>query len=291
MPPIAPHPTATPSLSAPKVEPNLFEPIDPQTAFAQNMARPILANGLTVAAPFAFPPKTSETTKHQALDCLSQAIYYEAGNQGAQGMRAVAQVVLNRVRSPLFPHSVCAVVYQGSQLPTGCQFTFTCDGSLLRRPMPSGWSRVRAIAEAALHGSVEPSVGTATNYHTVYVVPYWAETLQKIAMVGQHLFYRLPGRLGTRAGFTSPYLGEELNASSIPLIETAGGTTLDAKIDEGHGGMPAVGGSPRALQADNAGALAVEGPSAPIYADMHRGRLKIDDSRHGLTDPRGTPAP
>ena len=77
----------------------------------------------------------------QALECLASAVYYEAGNQDDDGERAVAQVVLNRVRHPAFPASVCGVVYEGSTRPTGCQFTFTCDGSLYRQPDADGWRR------------------------------------------------------------------------------------------------------------------------------------------------------
>ena len=86
----------------------------------------------------------------QALNCLASAVYYEAGNQDADGERAVAQVVLNRVRHPAFPASVCGVVYQGSTRPTGCQFTFTCDGSLNRQPDADGWRRAIEVAAGAL---------------------------------------------------------------------------------------------------------------------------------------------
>src|SRR5213075_2579568 len=120
----------------------------------------------------------------QALECLASAIYYEAGNQDENGERAVAQVVLNRVRHPAFPASVCGVVYQGSTRATGCQFTFTCDGSLARAPERSAWNRAREVAKAALAGFVQPAVGNATHYHANYVAPYWAPTLAKTAVIG-----------------------------------------------------------------------------------------------------------
>lgn len=91
------------------------------------------------------------------------------------GQAAVAQVVLNRVRHPAFPGTVCGVVYQGSQRKTGCQFTFTCDGSLTRRTMSqSAWQRARAIAANTLSGNVNSTVGLATHYHTNWVYPYWS---------------------------------------------------------------------------------------------------------------------
>ena len=120
-----------------------------------------------------------------ALDCLTQAVYYEAGFESEAGKRAVAQVVLNRVRHPAFPKSVCGVVYQGSERTTGCQFSFTCDGSLARIPARTAWGSARQVAQSALSGWVERSVGTATHYHANYVVPYWASSLDKIVQIGR----------------------------------------------------------------------------------------------------------
>ena len=71
--------------------------------------------------------------RRRALLCLTQAVYYEAGFEPLEGRRAVAQVVLNRMRHPAFPKSVCGVVYQGARDPV-CQFSFVCDGSLYRAP-------------------------------------------------------------------------------------------------------------------------------------------------------------
>jgi hypothetical protein len=129
----------------------------------------------------------------RSLECLSQAIYYEARSQSDDGQRAVAQVVLNRVRHPAFPNSVCGVVYQGSGRSTGCQFTFTCDGSITNWIEPHAWERARRIAEAALGGSVYRPVGLATNYHTTAIHPYWAPSLTPQTIVGSHIFYRRPG--------------------------------------------------------------------------------------------------
>ena len=89
------------------------------------------------------------------------AIYYEAASQSDEGQAAVAQVVLNRLRNPLFPKSVCGVVFEGSKLNTGCQFSFTCDGSLARRPSPDAWNRAQTVAARALNGYVVKGVGEA----------------------------------------------------------------------------------------------------------------------------------
>src|SRR5207253_7963289 len=114
-----------------------------------------------------------------ALRCLTQAIYYEAANEPETGKRAVAQVVINRMRHPAYPKSVCGVVYEGANAAV-CQFSFTCDGALLRAPAQRQWAESRAVAEAALAGNVLPEVGSATNYHADYVLPRWAFTLGKI---------------------------------------------------------------------------------------------------------------
>lgn len=145
----------------------------------------------------------------RALDCLTKAVYYEANNQSDDGQRAVAQVVLNRVRDRAFPSSVCGVVYQGSTRSTGCQFTFTCDGSLSRRPSQAGWDRARAVASSALAGSVYAPVGSATFYHANYVSPWWANSMDKVATVGAHIFYRWRGGMENALAFKQPYSGSE----------------------------------------------------------------------------------
>jgi len=149
-----------------------------------------------------------------ALKCLTQAIYYEAANEPLQGKRAVAQVVLNRLKHPAYPNSVCGVVYEGVNQPV-CQFSFTCDGSLLRTPMARQWNESRDVARAALAGSVEPSVGSATHYHADYVLPRWAYTLAKIEKIGAHIFYRFPGGAGSQRAFSDHWTGREF----IPQID------------------------------------------------------------------------
>lgn len=160
-----------------------------------------------------------------ALRCLTQAVYYEAANEPLRGRRAVAQVVLNRMRHPDYPNTVCGVVYQGAERTTGCQFSFTCDGSLLRKPMAGPWTEAQDVARAALAGYVEPSVGTATYYHADYVLPKWAFQLDKIEQVGRHIFYRLPGRWGGSSAFQNRYGGFE----RIPELNFA---ALRARAEE-----------------------------------------------------------
>jgi hypothetical protein len=150
---------------------------------------PIFAAG--GAEPFSAPQDRGSFDR--ALQCLTEAIYYEARSEADEGQRAVAQVVLNRVRHPSYPNSVCGVVYQGSHRRTGCQFTFTCDGSIGSYIDGSAWARAQRIAASAMRGSVYRPVGLALNYHTTAIRPYWAPSLVRQAVIGAHIFYRRPG--------------------------------------------------------------------------------------------------
>ncbi len=145
----------------------------------------------------------------RAQECLATAIYYEAASESVAGQSAVAQVVLNRVAHSAWPGTVCGVVFQGSARRTGCQFSFTCDGSLARRPSRGGWERASRIARAALAGAVYEPVGLSTHYHTLAVSPYWAPSLARTTVIGAHVFYRWPGAAGQRAAFAFNHRGGE----------------------------------------------------------------------------------
>jgi hypothetical protein len=187
--------------------PNLLRPISPEEAVRENAERPFVQRPDSPASRFVL--HTDAVDRDRALICLAQAIYYEAAGEGEDGERAVAQVVLNRMRHPGYPASVCGVVYQGTDRGTGCQFTFTCDGSLLRTPVASLWARARKIAEQALDGKVFAPVGHATHYHADYALPYWADSLDKSVQIGRHIFYRLPSVLGDGRSFFQHYAGKE----------------------------------------------------------------------------------
>jgi hypothetical protein len=176
-----------------------------QQAQIINAALPFASGPLHSARRFVLTG--SDLDQRRALLCLTQAVYYEAGYEPIEGRRAVAQVVLNRLRHPAFPKSICGVVYQGAGTGT-CQFTFVCDGALYRKPAIDAWRAAQAIARAALAGYVETSVGEATHYHADYVAPRWAPLLAKVAEIGQHIFYRWPGSWGQPAAFTGRYVGE-----------------------------------------------------------------------------------
>ncbi|HYG48945.1 MAG TPA: cell wall hydrolase [Allosphingosinicella sp.] len=160
------------------------------------------------AEPFVLG-RRSERDIDASLQCLTAAVYYEARSESPEGQRAVAQVVLNRVRHPAFPKTVCGVVYQGSNRRTGCQFSFTCDGSLRARREPAAWARARHVAATALAGGVYGPVGVATHYHTTAIRPWWAASLRRAVTVGSHIFYRWRGDWGDPKSFRRPYLAAE----------------------------------------------------------------------------------
>ena len=225
------------ALAALAPEQQALQPISRQAAIALNDAIPFSTAPIPAAAPFVLAA-ADQHDHDRAVECLAQAIYYEAGGDTVDDQRAVAQVVLNRVRHPLFPKTVCGVVFQGSQLRTGCQFTFTCDGSMVRATEARAWARAQAMASAALSGAVFAPVGYATHFHTPWVAPYWAPTLEKIAQVGGHLFYRWPGGAGTPRAFTARYAGGEMLSANTgddagPPAPAAGPgpTTLSSPSD------------------------------------------------------------
>lgn len=191
-------------------------PALPVTAAAATAA--IRADAGTVAAaPFSMV-RASAVDRSRALECLTAAIYYEAASEPDAGQSAVAQVILNRVRHPAFPASVCGVVYQGSER-SGCQFSFACDGAMARIPARTAWARAARHAAMALAGYVYAPVGLATHYHTYAVTPAWNRSLVMTDVVGAHLFHRWKGFWGTRAAFAQVYRGgEPMPGPHAPLV-------------------------------------------------------------------------
>jgi len=201
------------AVAVPAPPPLIVRQLPPDQALKINQTIPLATGPNPAAAPFAF--SGNGAARKRALECLASAVYYEAGSQDDDGERAVAQVVLNRVRHPAFPASICSVVFEGSTRPTGCQFTFTCDGSLYRQPDLAGWRRAYKVAQLALAGYVYAPVGYATHYHADYVVPYWAPTLSKNAIIGAHIFYRWAGGWGRPAAFAKNYSGREPDVAAL----------------------------------------------------------------------------
>lgn len=265
--------------------PAAMRPLDAQAARAWNRAVPVQLQAGPSAA--SFMARLSDVSDYQrSLACLTAAVYYEAGNEPADGQIAVAQVVLNRVRHPAFPNTVCGVVFQGSERSErqlGCQFSFTCDGSLRRKPNESSWARARAVADAALHGQVFAPIGWATHYHADYVVPYWAASLVKVATVGAHIFYRS----SAQGAFTARYRGGE------PAVAWLGeqGSAMPAAAARPGGDPVDVAPSERPViivKPDAASASASAAAPAPANAPANATPTTASPSRWIVA---GTPAP
>jgi spore germination cell wall hydrolase CwlJ-like protein len=128
--------------------------------------------------------------------CLAEAVYFEARSEPVEGQAAVAQVILNRVKSGLYPSSICGVVYQNRHRHLACQFTFACEGKSLRIRDTESWERATRVASAVLEGRTYlADVGGATHYHANYVRPSWSRRLKKMDVIGRHIFYKLkPGQ-------------------------------------------------------------------------------------------------
>lgn len=207
------------------------------------------------------------------LECLTQAVYYEARGEGRAGMQAVAQVVLNRARHGAFPRTVCGVVYQGASRRTGCQFSFTCNGAMRRGVNGAAWSRARDIASRALSGEVYSAVGTATHFHTTGVSPRWRHSLVRVNQVGTHIFYRFGGRSGSSSAFA--YDARPSSAADIAR-------PVHASLDPGQ----------TMRQAGEAVAytllLAQEGREAPAPAPM--AEVRAESAPQPVAQPQAAPA-
>ncbi len=246
---VVPPRRVVPAAEIPAVAPVELVDLTPEEARAYNADVPFFDGPNPAARPFRLRGAAIDVAR--ATDCLAAAELYEAGNDPA-GQRAVAQVVLNRVRHPAFPKTICGVVFEGQERRTGCQFTFSCDGALTRwSPPPAMWTRARAIATAALTGTVDRKVGYATHYHTDWVVPYWQSSLDKIARVGPHLFFRWAGWWGTPGAFNRQV------AATEPVIEKL------AAVSDAHR-TRAVADEVQTAQEEAAAVLAASAPGAAI---------------------------
>lgn len=236
--------------------------IEPDTAREINAARPFSDVEIVLARPFASRLTGSDLDRAQV--CLAVAALYEAGGDESD-QKAVMQVILNRVRHPAFPSSICAVVFQGADRLTGCQFSFTCDGSLRRwRPNPQAFARANDLAATMLRRGVDQRVGLSTHYHTDWVVPYWSSSLDKLAKIKTHIFFVWKGYWGQRRAFSGapsaiePSIGQLASFSSAHDY-TEDDVNADPEIalgtDEalGSGDLPTMLSEPQA----------VTGPSKP----------------------------
>ncbi len=254
------------------------QPLDPG-AHWDNQA---ISDPATGPSARALRVDNSGVDRSRALQCLTAAVYYEAASEPDDGQRAVAQVVLNRVAHSAFPNTVCGVVYQGSERSTGCQFSFTCDGSLARVPNRMFWMRAENVARAALAGYVYAPAGLATHYHTFAVHPVWDAKMFNIANIGAHRFFRMPGPAGQTGAFRFAYDGGEPMAAPHPHNAAADAVSDAAVLDPlalerayeaglrtAQGGVQGAmqGAVPaRAVAPAMAGLAPVRAMATPIYA-------------------------
>lgn len=260
-------------------------------ALRLNAALAADASALRPARPFVFNAATADD-RRRALRCLTQAVYFEAALESTEGQEAVAQVVLNRVRDPNYPNTVCGVVFEGAARNTGCQFSFTCDGSLAQGPVDWAWRRARSVAERALAGHVATEVGTATHYHAEYVYPWWAPTVTKIRQIGAHIFYRWNGALGDTAAFTQAHAGRE------PVIDEARFSRprlQQASASAGEETLTEAVGAPRTVEINGAtrvvGVVSLGGRRQPTAEDVARINASLADFAQERAPPQPSPEP
>ncbi len=178
-----------------------------ETAQEMNAERAFSSDPIIAAKPYF--ARLEGIERERALHCLAIAGIFEAGGD-LSDQEPVMQVVINRARHPAFPNSICAVVFQGAERRTGCQFSFTCDGSMLRRrPSAASLNRSMGLARRMLNGKVDGRVGLATHFHTDWVLPYWSSSLDKVAAVKTHIFFRWRGFWGTPRAFKNLTAGSE----------------------------------------------------------------------------------
>jgi spore germination cell wall hydrolase CwlJ-like protein len=203
--------------------------------FSPALARYVLPVGLDARlaeARFSSDRGAAKARRRADLDCLTSAVYFEARGESASGQAAVAQVVLNRVKHPAYPKSVCGVVFQGAGAP-GCQFSFACDGSMSKSRERLAWARARDVAMRALSGVPHAEIGSATHFHTTAVSPAWAPRMLRVAHVGAHVFYRYgagrsaPTTLSDRAVLIGAPAGETPNIAIAPSVQKAIESSLE----------------------------------------------------------------
>jgi spore germination cell wall hydrolase CwlJ-like protein len=135
---------------------------------------------------------TEDEFRVRELRCMATAIYFEARDEPIKGQIAVGQVIMNRIRSPYYPKTICGVVYEGERLRRGCQFSFTCTGKKNRVNELKEWAMSVKLAKQIISGEVWlPEVGYATHYHATYVKPPWRHELDRIVQIGAHIFYKV----------------------------------------------------------------------------------------------------
>lgn len=226
------------------------------------VATPVNNPVAPASVPKAQPAKVVTGVKLDAprdRDCLADAVYYEARGESAAGQAAIAQVVLNRVRHPAFPKSVCGVVFQGVA-SDNCQFAFACNGMMHRPKEQAAWVRAEQVAGRALTGFVMPEVGQATHFHTAGAQPDWGHGLMRVAQVGLHVFYRFGGKNGAPDRFDG-VIHASAPGSDAPRVVAS--LTPNLRMAADHRPTASYAPTPASAAAQPAVAVVVQPVSTP----------------------------
>ena len=167
--------------------------LDPTSA--ANLMRPPAARDASVNGPAITFSKAWLRSQPVAKggkewECLAEALYFEARGETVKGQFAVAEVILNRVRSTAFPNTICKVINQGTGRKYACQFTYTCDGKAETINEPRAYEMVGKVARLAMDGGAGDLTDGALYYHTTAVRPRWSRVFRHTATIGVHKFYR-----------------------------------------------------------------------------------------------------
>jgi len=165
---------------------------DPSSALSRYAAYDRDKAAISSVVSLDVPKRSEAETMLAEAKCLATAIYYEARSESYEGQLGVAEVIVNRVNDHRYPNSICDVVYQGATRTTGCQFTFTCDGAMAKKPRGVKWDKAQTIAAHVMMDLNEGQTGGATHYHATYVDPVWNSGLIRTNKIGTHIFYRFP---------------------------------------------------------------------------------------------------
>lgn len=165
---------------------------DPSAALSRYAAYDRDKAAVSSVVSLEVPKRLEAENMLRQTECLATAIYYEARSESYEGQLGVAEVIVNRVNDHRYPNSICGVVYQGATRTTGCQFTFTCDGAMSKKPRGVKWDKAQSIAAHVMMDLNEGQTGGATHYHATYVNPVWNSGLIRTNKIGTHIFYRFP---------------------------------------------------------------------------------------------------
>ena len=139
------------------------------------------------------PPFVTMAQREKELECLAKNIYYEAGIEPFEGKVAVAQVTINRTKSPHFPKDICGVVYEKNIIYNKviCQFSWYCESHTKVKPIHAAtYKESEAVAKKVLLEGYRLSIISedVLYYHADYVNPRWKK--QRVAKIGKHIFYK-----------------------------------------------------------------------------------------------------